>query len=770
MRLVRRKHAFAAQAAGVFLSLQFLAGCTGSPKQPREDAADGTVAVGVPRRYVEQTTTPSSSTADMADLLRTAAQQVDLTSLTTLVNEERAKVLEQQITAAHDPAEREKFRRLYAMELLLAGKTQVAIDQFAQVAKSMDTVDPSLRANSFRALQLLQATAYLRLGEDQNCCTVDGPDACLIPIRGSGVHTRKNGSLKAMELFAQILRAYPEDHRAKWLLNVAAMTLGQYPGGVPAKWRIDPKIFTSSYDIGRFPNIAPQLGLNLLGLAGGAAVEDFDGDGHLDIFVSDAGLSANLRFFHNNGDATFTDRTKQAKLTGLTGGLNLTTTDYNNDGHTDVFVLRGGWMGKAAIFPCSLLRNNGDGTFTDVTKQAGLMRVGPTQTAVWLDYDNNGLLDVFIGFEGEDAAPHACALYRNNGDGTFTDAAVQAGVNAVGFVKGVASADYDNDGWPDLFLSAQGSKALFRNNRDGTFTDETAKSGINGPAASFGTFFFDYDSDGWQDLFVMDYSIHRVEEVMLDIQGIPVRGDRSRLFRNNRDGTFADVSKEVHLDKLIWGMGLNFGDLDNDGFPDIYAATGNPELTALVPNRMFRNAGGKEFQEVTYSGNFGHLQKGHGVSFADINNDGQQDVFVKMGGTFSGDKAFSSLYANPGHSNRWLCLKLEGVTTNRAAIGARIKVTVKTPDGMRVTHTTVGSGGSFGCNPFRREIGLGDARSIETVEIFWPVSKTTQVLRGLEMDRFYNVREGSNAAVPQKIKATPWPTTNASRGLIHLRK
>jgi hypothetical protein len=259
----------------------------------------------------------------------------------------------------------------------------------------------------------------------------------------------------------------------------------------------------------------------------------------------------------------------------------------------------------------------------------------------------------------------------------------------------------------------------------------------------------------------MDYDIRSPENVMMDIQRLPVKGDHSHLYRNNRDGTFTDVTEATHLNRVILGMGLNFGDLDNDGYLDFYAGTGNPDLTTLIPNRMFRNAGGKFFQEVTHSGNFGHLQKGHGIAFADIDNDGDQDVFAQMGAAYTGDTAYSSLYANPGHGNHWLKLRLEGVQTNRRAIGSRIKVTVRTAGGTRDIYKTVGTGASFGCNPLRQEIGLGQAQEIEKVEIYWPVSRKTQTLRGLKWDTFYGVREDRDQATPIPLKATSWSTARA---------
>jgi hypothetical protein len=709
----------------------------------------------------EMQTAPVDGTKEMAELLQSIARGIEPRELSFAINEERATWLREMMGITPDPSRRELLRQPYSVELLRAGRTEMALEEFTRIEQWMRSTNPALWKKARHTLRLLQATAYLRLGEQQNCCARNTSDSCLLPIRGHGIHTRKIGSTRAMEVLEGILQEHPEDQLARWLLNVAAMTLGIYPGGVPEKWRIPPTFLQSDADIQRFPNIASDVGLNLLGLAGGAVVEDLDGDGYLDVMVSGLGFQDQLRFFRNNGDATFTERTKESKLIGETGGLNMIHADYNNDGHPDILLLRGGWMGTAAHFPSSLLRNNGDGTFTDVSKQAGLMRAGPTQAAVWLDYNNDGWLDLYVGYESSQRNIQLCALYRNNGDGTFTDVAQQAGVNQSGFVKGVVSADYDNDGWPDLFLSGMRQKTLYRNNGDGTFRDVTAISGIARPLRSFGTFFFDYDNDGWADLFVMDYDVSNPTNAIMDIQRLPVKGDHSHLYRNNRDGTFADVTEATRLNRVILGMGLNFGDLDNDGYLDFYAGTGNPELTTLIPNRMFRNAGGKFFQEVTTSGNFGHLQKGHGIAFADINNDGNQDVFAQMGAAYSGDTAFSSLYANPGHGNQWLTLKLEGVQTNRCAIGARIKVTVRTASGTRSIYKTVGSGGSFGCNPLRQEIGLGQAQEIETVAIYWPVSRKTQTLRGLQRNRFYQVREDEEQATPFHLEATPWSAATA---------
>jgi len=503
-------------------------------------------------------------------------------------------------------------------------------------------------------------------------------------------------------------------------------------------------------------------------LAGGSITEDFDGDGLLDIMCSAMNWSSQLRFFRNNGDGTFTERTAAAGLTDELGGLNIMQTDYNNDGWADVLVLRGGWQGVLGRQPLSLLKNNGNGTFTDVTEESGLLRFHPTQTAVWFDYNGDGWLDLFVGNESTREEVGPCELFRNNGDGTFTECAAAAGMAVVGFVKGVACGDFNNDSRPDLYLSRLGEpNLLFRNDGpktpgntkgDWRFTDVTATAKVAEPIHSFPTWFFDYDNDGWLDLFVSGYFLNDVGMVAADYLGLPHNGERARLYRNNRDGTFADVTKESGLYKVLLAMGSNFGDLDNDGFLDFYLGTGDPDFSTLVPNRMFRNAGGKLFQDVTTAGGFGHLQKGHGISFADLNNDGQQDIYEVMGGAYSGDNYRNVLYANPGNNNHWIKLKLEGVRSNHAAVGARIRVEIETVQGRRSIYKTVNTGGSFGANPLRQEIGLGQAKSIRFVEVCWPTAGKTQVVQGLEMNRSYKIREGESNVVPVTLASFGFPT------------
>jgi hypothetical protein len=305
-----------------------------------------------------------------------------------------------------------------------------------------------------------------------------------------------------------------------------------------------------------------------------------------------------------------------------------------------------------------------------------------------------------------------------------------------------------------------GGNHLLRNretDRNGVpqFEDVTQSAGVAEPARSFTTWFFDYNNDGWPDLFVSGYSA-TLANIVREYVGnaSEAAGERPRLYRNNRDGTFTDVSKEVRLDKLLLTMGANFGDLDNDGWLDFYLGTGDPNLTTLIPNRMFRNDAGKAFQDVTTSGGFGHLQKGHAVAFGDIDGSGHQDVFAVIGGVFPVDKFWSAFFKNPGHGNHWVKLRLNGKASNRFAVGAKIQVDVSQASGAsRAVHRDVTSGGSFGASSLRPHIGLGQGNQIDQIRIQWPGSGLIQAFKGpFEVDRIYEISEGVSALKPIAVK------------------
>ena len=607
----------------------------------------------------------------------------------------------------------------------------------------------------------LLGIAYMRRGETRNCCQRNSPDSCLLPIKDKGIHTNQEDSKQAITYFKEVMQKAPQTSpmyiRAKWLLNVMFMTIDGYPDEVPMEYLIQPGVFESDEPFPRFYNIASKLGLDTFDLAGGAIVDDFTGNGYLDIVVSTMDPNGQMRFFRNNEDGTFTDHTREANLMGMVGGLNTLHADYDNDGDLDILVLRGGWsaMSKDGKIPNSLLQNNGEGRFADMTFDAGLGEVHyPTQTAAWADYDNDGDLDIYIGNEtGSVSAP--CQLFQNKGDGTFTDRAKEAGVLNLGFTKGVAWGDYNDDGFPDLYVSNLGAaNRLFRNNGDGTFVDVAQQAGVTDPKNSFPIWFWDFDNDGVLDLFVSSYESDRgnLAAVATSKLGLPIEYEMAHLYKGDGRGGFKEVAKAQNLTQLTLPMGVNFGDLDNDGYLDFYLGTGYPSYEALMPNVMYRNRGGTGFSDVTSAGGFGHLQKGHGIAFADLDNDGDQDVFVQMGGFFLGDKYYNALFENPGFGNHWISIRLVGVRSNRSAIGARIHLQVTENGKQRSIYKHVDSGGSFGANPLRQTIGLGKASRIEILEVYWPTTKRTQTFRDLPVDGFIQITEGMEQFKPLELK------------------
>jgi hypothetical protein len=386
----------------------------------------------------------------------------------------------------------------------------------------------------------------------------------------------------------------------------------------------------------------------------------------------------------------------------------------------------------------TLLRNKGDGTFQDVTRESGLARRPIcAHGVVWADYDNDGFVDLLVGSENARSG-----LFHNNGNGTFTEVSAQAGITGTAYTKAVVAGDYDNDGFPDFYLSNQGSENfLYHNNRDGTFTDVATELGVEKPVFSFPAAFLDYDNDGWLDLHVQG-SLPSATEVIRRYLKLPPLMETTRHYRNLGGKAFEDVTKQVGLDHMYMSMGFNFGDVDNDGFLDFFLGTGCPSYACQYPNVLLRNDGGKAYVDITMSSRTGALGKGHGIAFADLFNRGHEDIFAQLGGATRGDQWNSSLFKNPGNKNNWIAVKLVGVKTNRAALGARIKVTVRdTAGASRSIHRVVGSGASFGASPLEKHIGLGRAKAIESIEIWWPTSDTRQVFRNVPLNQFIEIKE-----------------------------
>ena len=530
------------------------------------------------------------------------------------------------------------------------------------------------------------------------------------------------------------------------------MTLGEsIEEGDPRFHRAVDRFFQSEFDIGAFLDKSHEAGLDRFNQSGAAIMDDFDGDGLLYIVVTSNDPTQSMAFYRNRGDGTFDDRSESAGITNQLGGLVCYQADFNNDGRLDIYIPRGPWL-PGPVRP-TLLENTGAGGFKDVTRASGLFDPVNSNGAAWGDFDNDGWVDLFVACEHQ-----RNRLYRNRGDGTFEDVAVRAGVQSepARWGKGCTWIDYDNDGFQDLFVNNfEDTGRLYHNERNGQFEETTLEMGITGPKMGFACWAWDYDNDGWLDIFAASAD-RNLNGVVKSIIGEPHHMATGKLFRNSRGREFEDRTAEAGVDGVYAPMGCNFADFDNDGWLDFYLGTGEPGLATLVPNRMFKNVGGARFADITGSSRTGHLQKGHGVACGDWDRDGDVDLFIELGGAVNGDRYHNALFQNPGQGNHWLTVKLIGRKTNRAAIGARIKVVTEGPQ-PRSIHRLVSSGSSFGANALQQTIGLAGARNAATLEITWPASHTTQVFHGVAADQAISITEFDDHVRPLGWTALPEP-------------
>tara|TARA_Y100000589_G_C27188751_1_gene643829 strand:+ start:738 stop:3017 length:2280 start_codon:yes stop_codon:yes gene_type:complete len=645
----------------------------------------------------------------------------------------------------------------YGLELLNAGKTEKSIDIFNELLQAVETQNVQSKNELVYYLKKQLSIAYMRKAEQDNCMANHNEDSCIIPISPKAQHVIKEGAQESIKLLNELLKLNPNDLECQYLLNIAHMTLGQYPNGVPKKFRIPESHFVNSEKITQFKDIAMELGVAVYLKSGGTCVDDFNGDGYLDIIASSWGFNDQIRYFENDRQGGFIDKTKDAGLEDVTGGLNLRHADYNNDGNLDFIILRGAWLSVYGSIPNSLMRNNGDGTFTDVTVDSGIYSLNPTQTAVWADINLDGWLDLFIANEWSEAKQSHCEMFLNNTDGTFTNIAKEAGINVSGFFKGIASGDINNDLYPDFYLSNyDGLNTLYLNKTRefGKPTFEIVENaGVSEPKLSFPTWFFDYNNDGLEDIFVSGYSSSEVLPSEMLLRNIRSNTSEYRplLYKNNGNNTFTEVSLSTNLKEPAATMGCNFGDLDNDGYLDFYLATGDPDFFSIVPNKMYRNSNGNYFEDVTYSGGFGHIQKGHAIGFGDMDMDGDQDIYAVMGGAVEGDVFRNLLFENPiGNKNNWINIVLEGRKSNRSAIGAKIIITIEENNKERKIYNTVDSGASFGGNSLMAEIGLSQANVIKQLEVKWPYhTKQSSIFKNIDVNQTIKIVEGENI---QKLK------------------
>lgn len=560
---------------------------------------------------------------------------------------------------------------------------------------------------------------------------------------------------------------------------------------------------------------------------GGITAADVDDDGFYDLFIPDGVES---RLLVNRGDGTFEDRTAQAGLSGLSGVSVGLFADYDNDGHKDLFASR-------TFEPNQLFHGNGDGTFSDVTARAGIGADCCTTVASWADVDNDGDLDLYVGryldpreripttFYARNGEPNR--LYRNEGDGTFTDVTEEAGVAEPGLCLGSAFGDYDADGWPDLHVSNDfGRKTLYHNRGDGTFDDVTVSSGTLAYGAGMSSSFGDYDNDGRLDIYVAHIrSDHAwfaeaptVYRYMLNsfrqgvwasdmplyfeifrqsgtqfVEVFQQMASGNTLLRNRGDGSFEDTTWEAEANPPGWFWGSGFADFDNDGWLDIYSANGwvygEPDteieldfLNDVVShqdvyktgvlfdpehfegrswhgwerNRHLLNDGDGTFTEIGHAAGTDLLRNSRGVAVADFWNRGVLDIAVSA----STDR--HALLANrPTPDRSWLQVEVAGAAgdlpegSNRDGVGARLTLTA---GGLsQVREVTLGDG--YGSqSSLRQHFGLGAARTVDRLTVRWPRSGRVQTFENLEPNRIVRVTEGRDELEEMDYPSAPAPT------------
>jgi hypothetical protein len=527
----------------------------------------------------------------------------------------------------------------------------------------------------------------------------------------------------------------PTDDRTRFWLWLAAEKLGGYPPDVPAECRMEVKAGRHRPSV-ELEDVSRRIGLDKTGAGRGTAIFDMDGDGYLDVVVASA--HGGCTVYRNNGDGTFTDVTIGSGLDLCVNTFVIAVGDYNNDGLDDLYITRLGFANGESV----LYRNNGDGTFTNVTEEAGVGCWGPSFTAQWVDYDCDGFLDLFVasnlGGLFDRKAPNR--LFHNKGDGTFTEVTEQAGLRSLTPSIGGAWGDYNNDGYPDLFISnGIGRSQLYRNNGDGTFTEVTSEAGVDEICFASVAFWCDYDNDGWLDLVQFTWAPEKDMLQTLMNGEAPADAIPMRIFHNNRDGTFTKKDRELGLDGCWGTMSANGGDFNNDGYIDFLLGNGDPHMDRTEPAVILENDGKGKFHNVTFAAGFPLTGKGHGSNMADLAGDGRLSLILAPGGSYPGDLLTMNVFRPKSLPGNYLNVRLVGTKSNRNAVGARLKLNA----GGRSQHKLVSGGTGFGYLPYEQHFGLGKLDRVDALEIWWP-SGLRQTFGDLPVNSTIRITEGKD--------------------------
>lgn len=625
--------------------------------------------------------------------------------------------------------------------LLAHGDYYEALENFEQMKRETRVLTASQSLPVALSANFWSGAAELQLAVDGNCDD-PGAGACRYPFGDRWESDLDDWPRRASTSFDAVLHLARSGSElalaASWLSRLSHEVTGSELAELPARVTLPDDPFRSAVPgVQRLADAADALDLAHASLSGGVVADDLDGDGWIDLMISSADLDSQVRTYRNES-GRFVDVTEESGLQGITGGHNLVQADYDGDGDLDVLVLRGGWLGSGGSLPNSLLRNEGGFAFVDVTFDVGLAEVVfPSPVGAWADFDLDGDLDLFLGNDASERAGFASQLFRND-DGRFVDVSDESRTAITGRVQGAVWGDVDDDGWPDLFVAVFGGPdRLLRNRRDGRFEDITEKAGIAPSDSSATAWFWDADGDGRLDLLVSSSRMSRdtgpdVWYWYADLAGLPHPAEPTRLYLGDGDGGFREVAAEWGLDRVTLAHGGNFGDIDNDGRLDFHLTTGYSGYESLVPDLLYRNRG-DGFDDITHAAGVGELRRGAAVAFADIDNDGDQDLFVKRGGLLPDDRVADSLYQNPVGGS-WLEVELRGRTANRFGVGARVRLRYSDREGHERELTRwIGSGGSFGAGPLRAHFGLREAIEIREVAVRWPGEGREQRFRDVPM-------------------------------------
>ncbi len=639
-----------------------------------------------------------------------------------------------------------------------------AVDSFAdidifpkvQYKQYVDQLEKQLRESpGDAAVRLKLGVTYIKLGYYAEATKELAKAAVRPELRSEALchslvaNVRAANFRQAVQDGVASLTEKPSNDRARFWTWLAAQQLGGYPNEVPQNLRMEVKAGRHPSRV-QFEEVASQIGLDKTSGGRGSAIFDMDGDGYLDVII--ACTMAGCGVYRNNGDGTFRDASVGSGLEDCINTHAIIAGDYNNDGWDDIYLTRLGFYAGESV----LYRNNGDGTFTDVTKEAGLSSWGPVFGAQWVDYDCDGNLDLFVthsqGRLLDRKSPNL--LFHNNGNGTFTEISKEAGIVSPYMTISSAWGDYNNDGYPDVFVSnGVGPSQLFRNNGDGSFTDVSREAGIDGVCFGSVSVWCDYDNDGWLDLVQFIWSPEKhVLHTLIHGKG-PDRGHPMRIYHNNRNGTFTEVGRELGIDGCWATMSGNLGDFDNDGHIDILLGNGSPTMSRTEPPVILENDGQGKFHNVSFTAGLPFSGKGHGANLADLAGDGRLCLLMAAGGSYPADLLTTSVLRPKTLPGNYLNVRLRGTKSNRSAIGARLILTA----GGRTQHRLMVGGTGFGSLPFEEHFGLGKLDCVESLEIRWP-SGLQQQIGNLPINNTIRITEGESGwqeVYPQKAKSKP---------------